>query len=107
MYSQLCLLCHISLHVLISANCGAFRRLFMQSLKVPACLFYFLFFPPAARLRSTALTTAGAVCMGVCVCVRVCKRVCVLCFEAITVAACDVAVTECVFLVFRPAVLVC
>lgn len=31
-------------------------------------------------------------------------RVCVLCLEAITVVVCDVAVTESVFLAFRPAV---
>lgn len=78
---------HFSLRVhIIFANCGAFCRLLMQSSKVPACLFFKFYFP-AACLRSAALTTAGDVC----------ACACVLCFEAITVAVCDVAVIECVF----------
>lgn len=53
-----------------------------------ACMFLFFFSCCLSPLNSTDYT-AVAVC--------VCVRVCVLCFEAITVAVCEVAVTECVF----------
>lgn len=92
---------HFSLHANFCKNCGAFCRLVMQSLKVPACCFLNFFSCCLSPLNSTDYCWS-------CVCVYAC--VCVLCFEAITVAACDVAVTRACVLVcvhFRPCCVVC
>lgn len=100
------LLCHISLYMLISAKivvlsadwwCSRWRCLHV-------CLFFKFFFSCClSPLNSTDYCWS-------CVCVYACACVCVLCFEAITVAACDVAVTRACVLVcvhFRPCCVVC
>lgn len=69
MYSQMFLLCHICLHVLISAKFWCFLQT-GDAVIEGACMLIFFFIIiifPAACLHSTALTTAGGVCVCVCV----------------------------------------